>query len=763
MRILLAFLMLFAGVCCFANDGKNTLKGLALEQAKLPVFNKDRLQLVAFCDRAKQQGDIMIGVNTVLDIIRRDADGDTLKDGWDLQLYPLNTPLKDIVAFWKPRLYSEGVVKTAGMDINQKARTASGNCPVSFRSTALDLDGVGFDCDFKRRTIFVRSDVKVVLRTAEYDPRNILKKNKEVPVKKDFLRATSGSLLVDSENNQVMLIGSVKVYEGDSRIDCDRMTIVLAGKEDKKKGAALAEQVEGISRILCDGNVRITNSKRPDEKAFADHLAYDVRSRTVLLTGDEKYSRILRGKESVAGKRMVLFRDGEKAVAFGGCRVEMMRKNGKTSTLVTITSDIGRFYNTQNHIDFLGNVKIDEPEMVMTCDRMRVLLLETGKKTVKAEKKKTDDNLTGLPEFGNGGQKELDSIKCRGNVRIIRKEENKKVRNGKGRTALQQWMSAGAEPEWELCAGSKIAETFIDSDSCDIDYRSNVVYFKNNVKFSGPRGKVECQMLHLYMKKKNGSDDKTIDRVVCQGKVHLIEESGELWSDKLTIYFREVPAGRKGKPGKFEKNGIEMILITGEGNFKMVSAQKNGKNRGGLGSLTGKGTSSQTIIADSGELDFVKNESKFLKNVCVSDQEGSLRCQELYLYSTNTADVKKAKPVIKEPVVDDPDADPLSAGIARPAAVPEKIVISDGLELSRVLCKGDVLLTRQTPKGVQKAGGDMADYVVSSGEAVLTAEKGKQPWMQDGSGARMSGDKIVVNIKNEAMTVVGNSNLDVKK
>ncbi|MBO5308193.1 MAG: hypothetical protein J6C40_09335 [Lentisphaeria bacterium] len=770
MKFLSTLLLLFFCVCSFANSDKDTLKGLELEQAKLPIFNKDRLQLVAFCDRASQQGDIMTGTDTVLDIIRKDADGDNLKDGWDLPIYPLHASLEEIVKFWAPRLYSEGVVRTARMDINQKARTASGDQKVFFRSTALDLNGVGFDSDFKRRTIFVRSDVRVILRMAECDPRNILKKKKNLPAKRNFLRATSTSLLVDSENDQVMLIGAVKVYEGDSRIECDRMTVILNRKKDKKSGGSLEDQMEGISRILCDGNVKITNLKKPDEKAFADHLQYDVKSQTVQLSGDEQNPVIHRGKESVSGKRMVFFRDGEKAVVFGGCLVKMVQKNEGKSGLMTITSDTGRFYNEKNHIDFLGNVKVDDPRMTMTCDRMRVLLYETAAKpAVKKQEKSSSDTLTGLPEFGSQGSRELDQIKCRGNVRIVHKQEKNTVSVQKRKSAMYRWVQNGDRAAWELCSGAKETavsqpvETVIDSDSCDIDYRGNVICFKNNVKLRDARVKVDCTWLYLYLKKKQDSSDKTIERIVCKENVYLAEENGEMWTDVLTLYFREVPAGRKGKPGMFEKDGVEMIKVTGDGNFKMVSRQKKGKKKSALSGLTGNKTGgAQTIVARRGEMDLLKNESQFHENVVVTDSNGVVKCQELYLYSAPVETAAQNKPAVKEPVIDDPDADPLTMGITRKNAAPEKIMITDNMELTRIVCKREVQLERKTAKGVQKAVGDMADYIVSSGEAVLTAEEGKQPWMQDESGTRMSGDKIIVNVKDESMNVVGNSRLDVK-
>ena len=68
-------------VSAFAADNDlDVLRGLVLNHAKVPLYNKKTLQLMAFCDKAERQGKLVVGSNTLLDLIRRDADVDAIKD-----------------------------------------------------------------------------------------------------------------------------------------------------------------------------------------------------------------------------------------------------------------------------------------------------------------------------------------------------------------------------------------------------------------------------------------------------------------------------------------------------------------------------------------------------------------------------------------------------------------------------------------------------------------------------------------------------------
>ena len=144
-RVILAALAASCALSLRGAGGLEDLRGLVLSHAKLPLYNKQVLQSMAFFDKASRQGHLMVGSNVLLDLIRRGADIDSIKDGWGLKLYPLNAGLSDIVGFWKERLYSEGVMSSSRADVDQENRMAAGTEPVFFRSPLLDLDDVSFE------------------------------------------------------------------------------------------------------------------------------------------------------------------------------------------------------------------------------------------------------------------------------------------------------------------------------------------------------------------------------------------------------------------------------------------------------------------------------------------------------------------------------------------------------------------------------------------------------------------------------------------
>ena len=161
-----------------AAGGLEELRGLVLAHAKLPVYNKQTLQIMVFCNEVERQGRMMVGTDAVLDLIRRDADVDSIRDGWGLRPYPLDAKLPEVLKFWSDRLYSDGVIITARADVDQETRMAYGDEPVFFRSPLLDLNGIGFEADFDKRTVLVKEDVNIVLRMQSSDPRELRRRGR---------------------------------------------------------------------------------------------------------------------------------------------------------------------------------------------------------------------------------------------------------------------------------------------------------------------------------------------------------------------------------------------------------------------------------------------------------------------------------------------------------------------------------------------------------------------------------------------------------
>ena len=107
------------------------------------------------------------------------------------------------------------------------------------------------------------------------------------------------------------------------------------------------------------------------------------------------------------------------------------------------------------------------------------------------------------------------------------------------------------------------------------------------------------------------------------------------------------------------------------------------------------------------------------------------------------------------------DDDPFA--IADATAVPTRINLTDTLDLTRILCKNNVLFSRRNTDGkVQKAGGDQADYIVADRIMTVTGKPGEQPWMS-AEGRRMYADRIIVNTETETMDAVGNTRTVAEK
>ena len=552
----------FAGALALAAWGAedlSDLRGLVLTHAKLPVYNRQNLQVMVFCDRAERSGRMMVGYDVVLDLIRRGADVDSIRNGWGLKAYPLDAKLPEILAFWGERPYSDGVILTSLANVDQETRMADGDEPVFFRSPLMDLNGIGFEADFDKRTVLVKEDVRIVVRMEGSDPRRIAAAGGTLPAKYEFVTATADSMRIDMAANQVLLVGNVVIDEANSIVNCDRMTIFLDRRSDAEIKAAndsgtlgSGSDMGGVSRVLCDGNVVITRklskeeiAKNGEQQALADHLVYDPAAGTVILTGEKQLPVVRRGSESLSGETMTLHRNEQRAVINGKGKVVVYQppqEPGGKETYVTICSDDVQLDYLRNYGEFIGNVVADEPRMQLKCARMRIDLKELvqEKAELPAEAAAT---LSGMPKFDAGSRRELDRITCSGGVEVVRRDAAGELlpeERGTSENAVFDYLAknitmTGGEPtlkrnsdslsggelviwidEERVCAhnGSKVvlgarsaaagqagksSETVVLSDSSDLNYGGNLLTFNDNVKVNDERMKLDCDRMDIHL------------------------------------------------------------------------------------------------------------------------------------------------------------------------------------------------------------------------------------------------------------------------
>lgn len=767
-------------------EGANALselRGLRTRESRIPVYNKERLQLLLYSAECFQKGRLLEMTGPVMDIIRSDADIDTIDTGKNTKIYPLGASFTDIVKFWSGHLFSDGVVVTGKADIDQENKLAAGGGKVYFRSPLLDLNGVGFDADYGKKSIFVRKDVNIVLRTAASDPLKSIKSGK-MPEKYEFLRGTSDTLTIDMTKRLITLSGNVRVVEDRGVITCERMFIVLPPEKDKKKVAKGDEMsIRGVSQVICEGRVLVNRTGGPElQQASGERMVYDLKKGLLSLTGTvETLPQLRQGGNTLQGRRIHIFRNEERMLVMQDCCLAYMQKDDAGNPVpMRAYSDRMDFNNRSNLGVLTGNVRVEDPRFTLQCARMDIQLQDTG--TPDKKQQAAVSEITGMPEFAPGGKKELKDMHCYGNVYL--------VQTSAGKNALR-----AAHGKAGKTSGSA-GQTAIRSDRADFGYLTNLLVFSGNVKVRDSRMELDCDKMDIYLK--NGSSSagtsgetgiasiagtdgkKQLDKIICTGNVETREPRMKMDCDKLSLFFRQVtdPA-RKNAPGMFQSRDTELVAVHTDGNVvmesipdkKAASADKKDKKSKTAGMPSFGAGNAMRMTADMGRVDLIKNISEFHGNVKVREEQGQLDCQDLYLYGKEApaSKVASAKTVPAQEDafagLDSLDDDPFGKTNAK--EVPQVIALGDGRELDRVVALKDVVLIRKLASGgEQRATGQKAEYFVSRRLVELTGEAPEYAQVIDANPQNNGrGRKITVFLDRESVAFDGRVQMefDAKK
>ena len=795
------------------------LRGLQLKHAKIPVLNQEKLQMVIFASSAERRGEMLVGFDTVLTIIRRGADADTIRDDWELVPYPLRAPLPQVLEFWKDRIaYSEGIMNTSEAEIDSAGRRAGGNRDVHFRSPQLDLDGVGFEADFKRRTISVNSQVRIVLRQESADPAKLLKTPGKLPKKYEYVTASGDSMLIDTRRNEVMLVGNVRVVEAQAILSCDRLTIFWKSGSRQKKGAVKSVESElqdsGIDRVLADGNVIISKRDNPREQIFADHLICDVSKGVAKLSGDNSFPKLVSANGEVLSGRDIQFeRDTKRGSITGGCRIDGAPETDAAGRKVVnkgLTADRGFLDSNSNFADFSGKVRMRDGDRIISCERMRVNTADRKGKAAPAKPDQTEHgtgSLLGSPDIGTGG-KTLESADFYGKVVLsepggarlgcdrmhadfaadggngIRSADfhgHVKMTDASGSKLSCEEMHADFAPgtgggtelvgaQWfrkvrvENAGSDGTPPGVITADRGELDAAGNRVTFESNVRGRRDKATLKCDRLDLYAApKKNAAakkgaaaktpsgsaaigvgGDRAIRKIVASGKTVITDASGSLDCDKLTLFFDELPPGTKPEPGMFQSGGARLTDILADGRVVAVNRASAASSKQ-PGILSGKSSGTRRIYADHVRADLTRHLSRLNGSVRIKDEENQLDCDEMFLYGVRK--VAGAAAAKKNAPADDPDADPFALPGFNEDSVPAAINITDDVQLKKILCLGNVRMTRTDPdtKRKQEAGGNRCVYLTERRLITLTDIPPRRPWLR-AEGRQQYGSRIVYDL-----------------
>ena len=740
---LLLFCLIFSGTFLLAG-GIEDMNGLELKFIKIPFYKDQNLQMLIFSESGRRHERYILSTNTFLDILLKDADVDRIPDGWgeSSRPYALNSPLTEILNFWRSRFdISDAVIFTTACSIDQTGELVTGEDNVYLRTPIFDLDGVGFRADFKRQIIEIDHDVRIVVRSSDLDPRKLLA-GAPVPQNQRLITATSDRLRLDRKNNKIMLIGNVKIIDGRNTLSCDRLTVFMnqngqssqspiPGGEDEKA------ILNGVSRILADGNVRLQQVPADPEKMAAEfqeshseHLEYDVRRGIIILTGERELPTLRRGNDTrLSGRRIELLRHEDKMFVMQDCRIVSLVRDERGMPLYerVITSDRANFDGSSNVANFHGNVVAKDDSNTLYTDSLRAHLIQD--------------------QQGSGHK--LDLLFGNGHVRIVSRFEKDDPDN----------------------PGQKVESTStITSDQAELNYRSNKLIFYNNVKIRDAAATLDCDRLDIFLADRAtgathrhgvsgapmaaGAEgkNKTVTKIIASGHVEMVSKGDKLNTDILTLFFRELPPGEQPSPGMIQSGGVQLIRIHCDGSVTATSqVEQDGQ------------VLPRILRAANAMSDLLRDYSEFHGNVTVIDGNTEIRCRDMYIFTapapqlpgTAATPVPESSATAENLPIDDIDADPFAMDMGEDS-VPTRIALTDTQDLKRIVCQKDVEILRKDKRGqLHRAGGDRAVYTTKTREIVLTAERPNRPWLRS-NGRRQYCDIIRSDMATEDLRGIGN-------
>ena len=124
------------------------------------------------------------------------------------------------------------------------------------------------------------------------------------------IRITADKLTSNSVDKYAEFIGNVKVTQGTTTIEADRLRIHYRSELDAQGVATAGE--ESIQKITAKGNVQIWFDDRFATTSEAEYLTGD---QILVLKGSN--SKVVSGKNSISGARITLYRSEERITVEG--------------------------------------------------------------------------------------------------------------------------------------------------------------------------------------------------------------------------------------------------------------------------------------------------------------------------------------------------------------------------------------------------------------------------------------------------------------
>lgn len=332
-------------------------------------------------------------------------------------------------------------------------------------------------------------------------------------------RINSDLIDFDYANNLGIFTGNVRVKNADLKLNCNKMTIYLESREKKKEknivdSLIAASGKKELKEIVCVGNVIITrdNKTGKNEKAIAGRAVYILKENKIILSGNNPF--IISGRDSISGKRMIVWLDQNRLKVIKNSKIILGEKENSKLQSTTVRSDSSDLNYGSNELSFSGKVKVDNPQMDLICDNMKIFLEESKKP------KKSVNSSDPLGELGSGGKKDVNKVVCVGEVRI----DNPRARvncdrmvitfkdrvPGDKKSTVEVGGGSNREIDLIKCFGNvhmvnkpedpMVEPTVITSNDAILNIPGNVADLIGNVKITESRFDLTCEKMKMFAK-----------------------------------------------------------------------------------------------------------------------------------------------------------------------------------------------------------------------------------------------------------------------
>ncbi len=744
-RTLLTAVLATATAAPFAGgEGRaDDLRGLLFQNAKVPIYQRGNLEMVIFADTGERVGRLIKGQGVVLEMIRDNSDVDLIGDDWKLRPYQLGAEFNEVLDFWRRRItYCEGVMVSRTGEVDQPNNRASGEDRVYFRAPEVDLNGIGFEADFKRRTIRVNSDVEIVMRKDAASPARIFD-GQPMPEKYEYATASGDSLLIDTARKQIMLIGEVRAQDNGMNISSERLTAFLTDRGQSNR----ERDNNGMRALLADGDVVLTDPN--GNQIFSDHLLYDLNTGKATLNCDDgKVPRVLsRSGEEVSGDRIHYLQAEQQVMIDGNFLgvekarqrrmsaehgfLDLMKNVGKLDGKVELEDEAVRLTGPTMDFELSGSSGVSSSGVLGgspagSRQLERVIFPRTVRVVDKGRDGFTLDSDRGVY---NRGENRMD---LNGNVKLF--NQSNRLDCNEMQVFISRDGSSGKQAvDRVLCTGGRVrlmsfdpvsgkAEGTLIADKAEFFEQKNQAIFTGNVKLSDDAGKLDCDRLELYLSSQGATaDDRVIgvgsgrklDHAVAIGRVHMVDPKSELWTDRMTIYFRPAAAGEKTASGMMNSGTSKMRKVICEGNTRGATSE-SGAAGAIFGALGERKSGGRRFSCDRLVSDFETDLTELFGKVAVRDDNTKLECDQMAIVSRRS---------VAPSTAEDIDADPFAI-VDTESYAPSRVVINDRSDLDKIVCDQNVRITsRQEDGKLVRAEGDHGLYTVADKRFVITSDE----------------------------------------